>query len=167
MTARYYHGGVPGLNVGDIIVSSPPRITDGCPICLARAKGQTLTVGEYRRFAASQGPKGASILKMLEGAPDNAPIDPPSRIQGVYITTDIDYATFYAARSGGDLYEVAPIGALQMSREDHFPSWIVSESRVIKILRRNVQLSRQERRYMTRKWEKADARAKASDVAKP
>ena len=38
-----YHGGVPGLKRGDLIVPGHDRKTvDGCPICEARSRGETL-----------------------------------------------------------------------------------------------------------------------------
>lgn len=67
---RYFHGGVPGLRPGDLVIPHPPRVLDGCPVCAARAQGLTATL-------------------------DGHPVDPPTRrADRVYITTDCDYARF-------------------------------------------------------------------------
>lgn len=154
----FYHGGAPGLAVGDRLVPSPPRVTCGCPVCEARAAGRSLTVGEYRRYLRRLGPSAAPALRVLEGAPDDAPVDPLSGEQAVYITTSREYATWYASRSGGDLYQVAPIGPATPSAEDNFPSFTCAEARVVAVLRRGVRLDRRERRRIERLWAKADRR---------
>ena len=152
----YYHGGIGGLSVDDVLVPSPPVVTDGCPICVARSNGHSLTIGAYRAWAQRLGPRGQAIVRGLEGQPDNAPIDPPSAKDAVYLTTSREYATWYAARTGGDLYEVEPLGELEPSTADHFPTWTTDSARVCAVLRRRVQLSRHERRDLNRMWQKAD-----------
>jgi hypothetical protein len=159
MPTAYYHGGKAGLDRGDVLLPAPPHVTDGCPICVARAEGRTMRVGEYRRWLRRLGPKAAPVLASLEGADDWEPIDPPSGREAVYVTTDVNYATWYAARSRGDLYRVQPIGDLAPSPEDHFPTWTVAEARVVEVVRRRVRLQRQERRALLRRWKKADAKA--------
>jgi hypothetical protein len=154
----YYHGGVPGLNVGDRLVPSPPRVTCGCPVCEARAAGRSLTVGEYRRYLRRLGPAAAPALAALEGAPDDAPVDPPSAEEAVYITTSREYAAWYASRSRGDLYQVEPIGPATPSAEDSVPSLTCVAARVVAVLRRGVRLDRRERRRIERLWAKADRR---------
>lgn len=156
----FYHGGKPGLKVGDVLVPSTPHIEDGCPICEAKKRGMVCTVGEYRRWLMQFGPAAAKVLRALADAPDDAPVDPPAAKQAVYITTDNNYATWYAARSGnGDLYEVAPLTTPERSPEDNFPSFTVESARVVRVIRRNVRLTRTERRVIEHQWKKADRRA--------
>ncbi|KKK62404.1 hypothetical protein LCGC14_3004660, partial [marine sediment metagenome] len=99
-------------------------------------------------------------LRLLEGELDDMPIDPPTQSEGVYVTTELKYATWYAALRGhGDLYQVEPIGEMQESEEDNFPSYVVQSAKVLRILRRSVWLDRRERRAIMRDWQKADKRA--------
>lgn len=153
---KLYHGGKAGLNVGDELVPSPPHGDDGCPICVGRREGRTVTVREYRAWLVQFGARARPVLEMLEGAPDNAPVDPPSQREAVYITTSHDYARWYAARSHGDLYEVEPVGELDPSTEDPFPSWTVPKARVTAVIERGVRLVRRDRRSLMRAWGKAD-----------
>lgn len=135
---RYFHGGVPGLKPGDTIIPSPPHVIDGCKVCEARAMGQTATVG-------------------------GAAIDPPTgRPDRVYITSDRDYARFYASRYWyGDLYTVEPVGQLEPSTEDPFPTWCVPSARVASVYTRAVLLTPSQRRSLLRRWFDADmARAR-------
>lgn len=83
---RYFHGGVPGLRPGDLANPHPPRVLDGCPVCAARAQGLTATLYGH-------------------------PVDPPTRRPDRgYITTDREYARFYASLCWyGDLYTVDPV----------------------------------------------------------
>lgn len=156
----WFHGGVAGLNRGDELVPSPPHVNDGCPLCVARAAGIVVTVGQYRKWLLQFGERARPVLNALEGAADDEPMDPPSEQGGVYITTDRKYATWYAARSGnGDLYEVEPMGPLTISDTDHFHSAVAPKARVVRVLRRNVRLSRQERRAIDHRWRRADRKA--------
>lgn len=50
MGTAYYHGGRRGLKVGDLLVPSHPHVVDGCPICIARAAGIAMTVGEFKEW---------------------------------------------------------------------------------------------------------------------
>lgn len=164
----FFHGGKAGLDSGELLVPSPPHVSDGCPVCVARASGMVLRVGEYRRWAQSMGPAGARLVEMLEGAPDDAPVDPPSAERAVYITTDREYARWYAARSRGDLYRVAPVGAADLSSEDRFPTWTVAAARVVEVIERSVILDRRDRRSILRRWKKADKAAeRAAEVLAP
>lgn len=97
----------------------------------------------------------------LSGVPDSEVMDPPrAKADAVYITTDIDYATWYAARSGaGDLYAVRPVGMPTPSTEDHFPTFTVESAHIVEVIRRGVRLTRAERRHIERKWKKADRKA--------
>lgn len=159
---RWYHGGVPGLRPGDLLRPSPPHVTDGCPVCVARAEGRALTVGQYRAWLRGFGDRARPVLDALAGAPDAAPLDPPSARAAVYITTHQGYAAWYAARSGnGDLYEVAPVGELKTSEADRFPSATVAAARVVRVVRRSVRLTRHERRALDRDWRLRDELAES------
>lgn len=160
----YYHGGKAGLNPGDLLIPSPPHVDDGCPICVARRDGRSLTVGEYRAWLAPFGGRSRSILDMLGNAPDAALIDPPSKHKAVYITTDHAYARWYAARSRGDLYVVQPIGDVIPSEEDSFPSFVVGSARIRSVIERDVRLDRRDRRALDRRWARADRRQQARSV---
>lgn len=157
LQGKYYHGGIAGKAVGDLLVPSPPHVEDGCPICEARAAGRTATVGEYRRWLHGLDPtRAAPVLKMLADADDDEPMDPPSRKAAVYVTSDFGYARWYAARSRGDLYLVQPLGAAERSAEDPFPAWTVGSARIVRVVERSVRLCRRDRREMMRRWKKAD-----------
>ena len=158
MSGRYYHGGKAGLVPGDVLFPAPPHVEDGCPICVARASGDIPTVGMMRRMLRRRksDPTARKILALLAGEPDSAPLDPPSAHAAVYVTTSPLYATWYAARSRGDLYIVDPIGELAPSTEDPFPTWRVASAVVLQAIRRDVRLVRRERREIERVWAKAD-----------
>lgn len=153
---NYYHGGKPGLLPGDVLLPSSPHVTDGCPICQARAQGRGVTVGEYRRWLIAQGPQAEPVLRELRDAPDDAIIDPPTGERAVYLTTDRGYARFYAARSAGDLYLVRPVGDIEPSKEDPFDSYLAQSALVVGVLERGVRLRRNDRRELGRRWAKAD-----------
>ena len=155
----YYHGGCAGLSSGDMLVPSDPHVTDGCPICVARAHGIALTVGQYRAWLRQQGAAAEPVLRKLADAPDDAVIDAPSQRQALYVTTDREYARYYAARSKGDLYYVNPIGRIEPTQEDHFPSFTVQSARVLNVIERGVVLTRKDRRRLDREWRKADKKA--------
>lgn len=155
----YYHGGKAGLLIGDAIVPAPAHIEDGCPICEAKRVGRACSVGAYRAWLRRLGAAGEPILLKLASLSDFEVIDPPrAKTDAVYITTDVDYALWYAARSRGDLYTVKPEGALTPSREDHFPTFTVASARVAGVIQRGVYLTRADRRRIERKWKKADER---------
>lgn len=93
---RYYHGGFPGLRVGRHI--EPPVTT------------------------------GVKSLSDLETAPDDLRerVAAVHRKDRVYLTTDLDVARMFAGLApygcchrGGDVYEVAPVGAVE-----HDPDWM-------------------------------------------
>lgn len=132
--SRLWHGGVSGLRVGDILRPGHARKQhDGCPYCVARAKGETV-----------------------------AGIDPPSAKQAVYITSDKEYARFYASLWGyGDLYVVEPIGPIEPSPEDHLPAWTCESARVVAVYQRAIQLTWTQRRALLRRWKVADEAALA------
>jgi hypothetical protein len=159
MSDMYFHGGKPGLGIDDFLVPSPPHVYDGCPICVARAEGRIYTVGEFRAFLKSKGEIGKPGLRMLAGADDNEPIDPPSAENAVYVTTDRTYARWYAARSRGDLYRVEPIGYIARTTEDNFPSFTTPMARIVEVIERRVILTRRDRRALFREWGKRDKMA--------
>ena len=134
MSVRYWHGGMPGLRVGDLIEPGHERATrDDCPICDARRVGTSLAAG-------------------------NAIIDAPSAHRDrVYITTDRLYAKHYASLYGrGDLYRVEPIGDLLRSTEDSYETYAVTAARVVSVYDRAVLLTWSERRRLYREWGQAD-----------
>lgn len=132
MTARtrLFHGGFPGLRVGELLVPGHARrVHEGCEFCAARAAGHTV-----------------------------GGIDPPSARAAVYVTSDKEYARHYASLWGrGDLYQVAPRGELTLSEEDHFPSWTVAAAEVVAVYQRAVLLTDSQRRSLWRRWTVADA----------
>ena len=155
----YFHGGKAGLRVGDSIIPGPPAAPmadDGCPVCIARREGRVYTFGEYRGWLATQGEGGQRVLAAIADAPDSVPVDPPSARNAVYITTERDYARWYAARSKGDLYRVDPDGELEPSNEDSFPTFTVGSATIVEVIDRGVRLVRSDRRRLDRKWSKAD-----------
>lgn len=158
-----YHGGIGGKRPGDVLVPSPPHVSDGCPICVARAEGRTCSVGEYRDWLRQFGERGKPILAQLADALDTDPIDPPSGRSAVYVTTSLPYARWYAARSQGDLYAVEPIGEVARSPEDPFPSWTCGSARVVAEVERRVRLRRHDRREMSRAWKAADRAAERGE----
>jgi len=128
---RYFHGGVPGLEIGDWIVPAPPHLLDDCPICQAVKRG--------------------------ESTPFEQPNLSPDR---VHVTTDLEYARFYASKYvRGDLYVVEPEGDLRPSTEDRFPSWKVPRARVISVYARFVELTPHQRRTLSNRWRRADRAA--------
>lgn len=164
MGTAYYHGGRRGLKVGDLLVPSHPHVVDGCPICIARAAGIAMTVGEFKEWLRQTVPpeRARPILELLADADDDELIDPPSRREAVYMTTDIRYARWYAARSRGDLYRVQPVGRVERSEEDPAESYTAPAARIVEVIERRVVLRRRDRRELMRAWEKADRGAMAA-----
>jgi hypothetical protein len=140
-TPRYWHGGVPDLRPGDLIQPGRERRQhDGCVFCEARASGSAVM------------------------APDGSPIDAPTgRPDRVYMTSDRDYARFYASLYGyGDLYRVEPVGDVEPSTEDHFDTWCAPAARVVAVVDRAVRLTPGQRRALDRKWTAADQAARSA-----
>jgi hypothetical protein len=77
----------------------------------------------------------------------------------VFVTSSLTYATWYAARSRGDLYRVQTLGPLTASQADHFPTWTTPEAKVVEVIRRGVFLLRRDRRALSREWARADKAA--------
>ena len=127
--STYFHGGVDGLNVGDILEPGHSRkLHDGCPWCEARAKGEA-----------------------------HLGMDGPSQRPEVYFTPHRLYAKFHASMYGyGDLYRVEPIGAVSRSDEDNIESFTAPQARVVSVLDRAVRLTMRERRKLDVDWAAAD-----------
>lgn len=124
----YFHGGVPGLSRGDLIVPGSPHFVEGCKVCDAHKAGQSHAIEP----ATKHGDR-------------------------IYVTTDREYARFYASKyPRGDLYTVEPAGELVASTEDRFPTWHVESARVLGVYDVYVQLSRKQRGALLRRWERAD-----------
>ncbi|MFF4292183.1 hypothetical protein ACFY0N_00835 [Streptomyces vinaceus] len=126
---RLFHGGAPGLDVGDLIEPGHHRTVDGCPTCAARARGE-------HHIAP-----GVSSLEPPTGRPDR-----------VYFTTDRGYGRLYASLALGDLYVVEPVGDVERSREDYFPTWCAPAARITQVFTRNVQRSPEERARLNARW---------------
>lgn len=138
---RLFHGGVPGLRPGDLLTPHPPNAVDGCDICAAKAAGNQPYV------------EGVGIVDPLTERPDR-----------VYLTGDREYARFYASKfPRGDLYVVEPVGAVEASTEDPFPTWVAEAARVRSVYDRYVQLTPQQRRALLRRWQAADFAADPDD----
>lgn len=127
---RYFHGGVAGLKPGDLVRPHPPRVVDGCNICKARAAGVDPVV------------------------PGLGVVDPVTRHQDrVYVTTDREYGRFHASKFVlGDLYTVQPVGAVEESTEDFFPTWTAEAAVVTGVVSRAVRLTDRQRRTLLRRW---------------
>ncbi|MFE7273007.1 hypothetical protein [Streptomyces sp. NPDC057623] len=131
---RLFHGGIPGMKPGEVITPHPPNVVDGCAICATKAAGEQPVV------------EGLGVVDPLTERPDR-----------VYVTTDREYARFYASKYPlGDLYVIEPVGDLEPSTEDHFPSWTVPAARVVSVYDRAVRLTPHRRRTLLRRWEAAD-----------
>lgn len=127
-----YHGGRPGLRVGDILTGGHTRrMHEGCPTCAAREAGRPTT------------------------------IDPPAEHVAVYATTSRLYALHYASLWGrGDLYRVRlDPAAAQRSSEDTIESWHAPSAVIVAVLDRAVLLTAGQRRALMREWSAADAAA--------
>lgn len=133
MNESLFHGGVPGLRIGDVIEPGHERMAHpGCPWCEARAQGEAY-LG-------------------VDGPAEDA--------DSVYCTTNRLYARHYASLWGyGDLYRVEPVGRLERSNEDTIEAFKAPALRVVAVLSRAVRLSMSERRRLFREWGEADKRA--------
>ena len=134
----FFHGGVPGLRKGDLLQGGHERrIHDGCPYCAARSD------------------KAGNII-----SPNvtSSMIDPPSaQPHRVYVTTDRGYARHYASLWGrGDLYRVELLGAVELSEEDSFETYIADGARITSVLERAVLLTNSQRRVLYQRWGAAD-----------
>jgi hypothetical protein len=137
VTAILFHGGMPGLNPGDLILPGSPHFVDGCKVCDAHRAGESHALDPLTKHA-----------------------------DRVYMTSDKDYARFYASKyPKGDLYSVEPVGEMVASEEDPFPSWTAPEARVVGVYDRYVQLTWKQRRTLLRRWERADREAALSRLA--
>jgi hypothetical protein len=126
---RYWHGGNAGLRPGDLVQPGHTRTVPDCPICQARANGHTLTLNGH-------------AIDPATGRPDR-----------VYLTTDREYARFYASMALlGDLYRVEPIGDLEPSTEDPFNTWMAPAARITAVYDRAVRLTTAQRRRLLARW---------------
>lgn len=126
-TVRYWHGGAPDLHPGDLIEPRPADDT--------RHLVDDCPVCEARR-------RGEQL-----DSDDNDP-------NLIYITTDRDYARFYAnGYPRGALYRVEPVGELVDRTEyDPVPSWGCSAARVLTVYDPVVSLTAKELRRLERRW---------------
>lgn len=126
---RLWHGGIPGLRVGDIIRPPDPgdtrHLVDGCPECDARKRGSTTLM---------HGPVAGRV----------------------YVTSSREYARIYAAGyPRGALYQVEPIGNLEADPEagpGGAVSWMVAEARVVCVYDPVVIMSPKRVRAWARRW---------------
>lgn len=125
---RLYHGGVPGLGVGDLIEPHEPKYHDGCAMCEAIRRGE--------HHPASP----------LTGRPDR-----------VYVCASSLYARHYSSKwILGDLYRVIPLGTVEVSGEDRFATWTCEAAKVVSVVERAVRMSDAQRRRLLRRWTVAD-----------
>ena len=121
---RLWHGGAPGLRVGDRLVPDPTRnghLVDGCPVCEARRIGVPLPED------------------------DNNP-------ERVYVTADREYARVFAAGWPlGTLYRVVVDVPLDERSNDAMPSWAVPEALIVSVYEKCVRLTPRQFRKLTRK----------------
>jgi hypothetical protein len=125
VTPRLWHGGVPDLRPGDLIIPQAAdagrHLVDGCPTCEARRDGRPLSDD------------------------DNNP-------HWVYVTTNREYARLYAhGYPRGALYQVEAIGELhdRTGTHDPHPSWGVEAARVLTVYDPVVIVSpNQQRRWL-------------------
>jgi hypothetical protein len=131
---RLFHGGVPGLKPGDVLVPGRRHYEDGCPVCTEKARGVNATLGGIA-------------------------IDPVNQHEDrVYVTSDREYARFYASKYPmGDLYVVAPLGEqLDVGSEDPFLTWAVASARVVSVYERTVRLTHRQRVTLLERWRRVD-----------
>lgn len=167
---NYFHGGIAGLDRGDVLRPAPPHVSDGCPVCVARAEGRTCTVREFRSWLSMQmlrNPAHAATVRqaldMLADAPPSAPVDPPTG-QGdrVYVAAEIEFARWYAARSGhGDLYRVEPHPPVEpvMGEDSGWTVFTAPAATVVEVVERRVHLTDAERAALFEEWGRRDRAA--------
>lgn len=130
---RLFHGGKPGLKTGDEIVAGSPHYVEGCEVCDAHKAGAEVVM-------------------------DGNVVDPANHEPGrVFVTTDREYARFYASKyPRGDLYTVDIIGEFVPSPEDPFPSGHVECAVVRGVADRYVELTTGQRSRLLKRWKVAD-----------
>lgn len=128
---RLWHGGVPGLRPGDVVVAGERHYVDGCAVCEAKQRGES------------------SVVDPINQHEDR-----------VYVTSDREYARFYASKyPRGDLYTVEAVGDLVESEEDPFPTWHVEGARVVSVYATYVCLTDGQRRSLLNRWRRVDEEA--------
>lgn len=137
---RLFHGGVPGLAIGDLLTGGHDRaVHENCKFCEARAKGEA-----------------------------HLGLDGPSEHDAVYATPNRLYAKHYASLWGrGDLYGVILEGPMVRSTEDTIETWHAPAARIVAVLDRCVVLTDSERRRMFREWVAADHAADPARASDP
>jgi hypothetical protein len=128
-----WHGGVPDLKPGDMIVPAPRQPVDNCPMCQAMERGESVMVRHQGQTHFVDGPREIT--------------------DGVYVTSDRFYASHYASRFGrGDLYRVEPVGQIiaQQVEAGGFPVWVVPQARVVSVVQRMIVWTDKERRRFIR-----------------
>ncbi|WP_150112994.1 hypothetical protein [Streptomyces violaceusniger] len=125
---RLFHGGVAGLEAGQLILPHEPKYLDGCPDCEANRRGE------------------ATAISPLTQHQDR-----------VYVCSDALYARHYASKWVlGDLYRVRPVGLVEVSDEDRFATWKCEAAEVVAVVERAVRMTDAERRRLFRRWTVAD-----------
>ncbi len=127
MSARLlFHGGMPGLRVGAVIVPDMQkcRLVDGCPTCAAQAA--------------------------------NVDAGDPSTPSGwVYACADKPYARYYASRAvGGTLYRVRLDGDVEVADEDppQFHAFRARRAVVVAVVENRIILTMPERLKLWKRW---------------
>lgn len=128
---RFFHGGAPGLRVGDIVSPRPAgdtrHLVDGCAVCEARRAGAPSDYDRNHNFGA------------------------------VYVTTERWIARMFAnGYPQGGLYSVEPLGELIEDPEQppiavEPVSFAVPSARVLSVLDRLVWMTPKEVRHTIRK----------------
>lgn len=122
--AVLFHGGVPGLWVGDVLLPNMAhaRFVDGCAECEAHKRGESV-------------------------------FDPLTPSDWVYATSDREYARYYASRAvKGTLYRVRLEGETERSTEDPFPTWRARRAIVLGVPERNITMTMKQRRCLFLRW---------------
>ncbi len=121
-----FHGGVPGLKVGSVIIPgmAEHRYVEGCAHCEAQRRGSS--VG-----------------------------DPATPEGWVYACADLPYARYYASRAVyGSLYRVRLEGDVEPSVEDPsiFHAYRARSAVVVQVLENRILLTMKERFKLWKRW---------------
>lgn len=138
MSGILYHGGVRGLNPGDIIEPGHHRAyTDDCPLC-----------------------------RMHDQDNPNDP-DRTQHQESVYCTNDKQYARMYAAITQGDLYQVRPLDCqLQPGDEgSDVEEYRCDRLIVVRCVERHVKLTWKDRRRYARRIQRIEAARGITDYS--
>lgn len=133
-----YHGGVRGLNAGDIIAGGHQRhMHDDCPMCRLHESG------------------------------DISDPDHTQHPESAYCTRDKDYARMYAALCDGDLYQVKPDGCelLPGDADSDVEEYRCDRLKVVRVVERHVRLTWKDRRRYVRKTQRIEAMKGCLDLS--